>query len=89
MERLAQQSPLKSGPSTVNGGGSTYESPQKIGGALPELTSSIKKHMVPPLDFARVFEQQRLILQQEEKRKIEEQKRQAHLKKQQENERAY
>ena len=58
-ERMANQSPLKSGPSTVNGGGSTYESPLiKVNNlAALEPTSSMKKHLVPPLNFEKVYEQ--------------------------------
>ena len=45
------------------------------------MTSSMKKHIVPPLNFDKVFEQQRLILEQEERRKQEELKKQMELKK--------
>lgn len=66
LDQMVNQSPLKSGPSTVKGATSVYESPNKeLGGAAgTELTSSMKKTIVvPPLNFEKVFEQQRLILE--------------------------
>ena len=80
LDLIANQSPLKSGPSTIKGG-STYESPQTKSHGF-ELTSSMKKLIVPPLNFDKVYEQQRLILEQEERRRIEEEKRQQLLKQQ-------
>ena len=57
MYRVDHFSPLKSGPSTVQKGHETYESPSKFGAnGLSELTSSMKKAIVPPLNFERVFE---------------------------------
>ena len=73
LDQMANQSPLKSGPSTVKGA-SVYESPNKANGS-PQLTSSMKKIIVPPLNFEKVFEQQRLIMEQEERRKREDEKK--------------
>ena len=57
LDRMANQSPLKSGPSTVQGT-SVYESPNKSHGlTIMDLTSSMKKIIVPPLNFEKVFEQ--------------------------------
>ena len=57
IDHMANQSPLKSGPSTVKGT-SVYESPNKGGSCSPlMLSSSMKKIVVPPLNFEKVFEQ--------------------------------
>ena len=76
LERMVNQSPLKSGPSTMNG--SAYESPMRV----PGTSSTSKKVVVPRLNFEKVFEQQRLILEHEERRRKEEEKRQLLLKQQ-------
>ena len=56
LDQMATKSPLISGPSTIKGV-SVYESPNKITDMSPaDLTSSMKKIVVPPLDFKKVFE---------------------------------
>ena len=95
IDHMSNLSPLKSGPSTVNGGAtstSVYESPNKGGGgnSPPQvLSSSMKKIIVPPLNFEKVFEQQRLILEQEERRKREEEKKKMLLLQQKQKEMAF
>ena len=64
---MAETSPLKSGPSTIKGAGSVYESPMAAPRdpllIMGNNTSTAKKVVVPPLNFDKVFEQQRLILE--------------------------
>ena len=55
LDHMADQSPLKSGPSTVKGA-SVYESPNKEAAIIQDLSSSMKKIVVPPLNFEKVFE---------------------------------
>ena len=63
-ERMIEQSPLKSGPSTVNG------SPEMPFGS--SVKKSEKKVAVPVLNLEPVFEQQRRILEAEKAKKMEE-----------------
>lgn len=52
-QKMAGDSPLKSGPPTVKK--QAYDSPA-MKDLNSEMTSSMKKHVVPPLDFNKVFE---------------------------------
>ena len=58
-EKMIEQSPLKSGPSTMIGSQNQSPSPERA------FTSSQKKIHIPTLNLEKVFEQQRKILEAE------------------------
>ena len=68
-DKMIEQSPLKSGPSTVIGSQNMSPSPDR------GFTSSQKKVHIPMLNLEKVFEQHKKILEAEERKKQEDEEK--------------